>query len=54
MMSITKTTMHLVFGRLVEDGVIDLDSKVRDHLPEIGSGYSEATVRAVLDMDVAT
>ncbi|MSP83674.1 MAG: class C beta-lactamase-related serine hydrolase [Alphaproteobacteria bacterium] len=50
--SISKTTMNLVFGRLVEDDKVDLGRKVAHYIPEIGSGYAEATVQQVLDMDV--
>jgi CubicO group peptidase (beta-lactamase class C family) len=50
--SITKTTLTLIYGRLVADGLIDLESKVEEHLPEIGSGYRGATVQQVLDMNV--
>jgi len=50
--SITKTVMNLVIGRLVDEGAIALDRKVRDYLPGVGSGYAEATVQQVLDMDV--
>jgi CubicO group peptidase (beta-lactamase class C family) len=50
--SITKTTMNLVFGQLVDQGRIDLDAKVSDHLPEIGSGYADAKLRDVIDMNV--
>lgn len=52
MQSMTKTTLNLVYGRLVEDGVIDLAAKVADYIPEIGSGYARATIQQVLDMDV--
>ncbi|MES0169914.1 serine hydrolase [Mesorhizobium sp. M0027] len=52
-MSITKTTINLMLGRCVADGLVDLDRKVRDYLPEIGTGYAEATVKAVADMNVA-
>ena len=38
MQSITKCVMNLIFGRLVEGGSIDLNQKVKDYLPEIGSG----------------
>jgi CubicO group peptidase (beta-lactamase class C family) len=51
--SITKTTMNLIVGRLVEDGRIDLGAKVSRYLPEIGSGYARASVQQVLNMDVA-
>ncbi|MGH6718565.1 MAG: serine hydrolase domain-containing protein [Alphaproteobacteria bacterium] len=50
--SITKTTVNLIVGRLVEDGRLDLARKVGDVLPEIGSGYAQATIQQVLDMDV--
>jgi len=50
--SITKTTMNLVVGRLVEQGRIDLGREVRHYLPDIGSGYAAATVQNVLDMNV--
>lgn len=50
--SITKTMMHLIVGRLVEDGVIALDRTAADYIPEIGSGYRTATVRQILNMDV--
>jgi len=52
MQSITKCVMNLIFGRLVEDGLIDLNSKVKEYIPEIGSGYAEATIQQVLDMNV--
>lgn len=51
-MSITKTMTHLIVGRCVEDGLIDLNAKVRDYLPEIGSGYADAAIQNVLDMNV--
>ena len=51
--SITKTMMNLVIGRLVEEGRVELDRRVANYLPEIGSGYAEATVQQILDMDVA-
>jgi CubicO group peptidase (beta-lactamase class C family) len=50
--SITKTTMSLVVGRLVEQGMVDLAKPVRHYLPDIGSGYAEAAVQNVLDMNV--
>ncbi|KUM23898.1 hypothetical protein AU467_32590 [Mesorhizobium loti] len=52
-MSITKTTINLMLGRCVSDGLIDLDRPVKDYLPEIGTGYAEATVKATADMNVA-
>lgn len=50
--SITKTTLNLMLGRAVADGVVDLDAKVRDYLPEIGSGYAAASLRDTADMNV--
>jgi CubicO group peptidase (beta-lactamase class C family) len=50
--SVTKTTMNLVVGRLVEQGRIDLGREVRHYLPDIGSGYAAAAVQDVLDMNV--
>jgi CubicO group peptidase (beta-lactamase class C family) len=50
--SITKTTMNLVYGRLVERGQVDLSRPVGHYLPDIGSGYAPATLQDVLDMNV--
>ena len=52
-MSISKTMTHLIVGRLIEAGQIDPAATVASYLPEIGSGYAQATVQAVLDMNVA-
>ena len=51
--SITKTVINLIYGRLVAEGRIDLDSKAGDHLPDIGSGYADASLRDVINMNVA-
>lgn len=51
--SVTKTTLNLLLGRCVADGLIDLGRRVRHYLPEIGTGYADATVRDVADMNVA-
>ena len=51
-MSISKTAMNLVVGRLTEDGSMDLSGRVADHIPEIGSGYAEATLQDIMDMNV--
>ncbi|MES0026616.1 MULTISPECIES: serine hydrolase domain-containing protein [unclassified Mesorhizobium] len=51
--SITKTTLNLMLGRAVADGFVNLDERVDSYLPEIGTGYAGATVRAVADMNVA-
>ena len=52
-MSISKTMMHLIYGQLVDAGLVDLNATVETYLPEIGSGYARASVRDVLDMNVA-
>lgn len=52
-MSISKTMMHLIYGQLVDAGLVDLNAPVETYLPEIGSGYARASVRDVLDMNVA-
>ncbi len=51
-MSISKTAMNLLVGRLVEEGRLDLQSRIGDHLPEIGSGYAGASVQDVMDMNI--
>lgn len=50
--SITKTFMHLIIGQLVEDGILDLRQSIAHYLPEIGSGYAQASLQDVLDMNV--
>jgi CubicO group peptidase (beta-lactamase class C family) len=50
--SITKTTMNLVVGQLVERGILDLSKAIEHYIPEIGSGYARATLQQVLNMDV--
>lgn len=50
--SITKTTMNLIVGQLVEREQLDLSSAVARYIPEIGSGYANATIQHVLNMDV--
>jgi CubicO group peptidase (beta-lactamase class C family) len=50
--SITKTTMNLVIGQLVEQGILNLSHNVSHYIPEIGSGYADATLQQVLNMDV--
>jgi len=51
--SITKMHMHLMIGRLIAEGRIDPERRVRDYLPGIGPGYAAARVQDVLDMNVA-
>eukprot|EP01043_Picozoa_sp_COSAG02_P000411 COSAG02_NODE_7_length_64539_cov_120.393482_44_plen_398_part_00 len=50
--SITKTNINLIFGRLLAEGIVDLEQTVGHYLPDIGSGYSSATLQQVIDMDV--
>ncbi|MGB7271473.1 MAG: serine hydrolase [Albidovulum sp.] len=50
--SITKTTLNLIYGRLVSEGKVNLGATVETYLPDIGSGYRGVTVQDVLDMNV--
>lgn len=50
--SITKTILNLIIGRLMDDGMLEPERRVREYLPEIGTGYAEATIQQVLDMDL--
>ncbi len=50
--SVTKLHVHLIIGRLLEQGALSLEARVSDYLPFIGSGYGEATVQSLLDMAV--
>ncbi len=50
--SITKTSVHLLAGRLIERGLLDPTRQVCEYLPGIGSGYAAAPVQDLLDMAV--
>ena len=50
--SSTKTINNLLAGKLVAEGKLDLSKKIKSFYPDMGSGYAEATVQQVLDMDV--
>ena len=50
--SITKLHIHIIFGQLISQGILSLEAKVRDYLPDIGTGYAEASVQSLLDMTV--
>jgi CubicO group peptidase (beta-lactamase class C family) len=50
--SITKLHIHLIVGRLVARGLLDVRLPVRNYLPDIGSGYADARVQDLLDMAV--
>ena len=47
-MSITKMFINLLVGELVEQNMIDLNQTVSKYLPNIGSGYADATIQNVL------
>jgi CubicO group peptidase (beta-lactamase class C family) len=50
--SITKMALNLMLGRMVADGRIDMERTMGSYLPELGSGYAEASVRNTADMNV--
>lgn len=52
MMSVTKILMNLIIGELSASGRIALQQKVAAYLPDIGSGYAQATIQQVLNMDL--
>ncbi len=53
--SISKSLTSLLTGILVDKNVINLNNLVSDILPEtIGTSYEDATIRNVLDMNVAS
>ena len=51
-MSITKMFVNLFIGELVTNKLIDLNKKVSHYLPKIGSGYANAKIQDVLNMNV--
>ena len=51
--SVSKLHIHLIVGQLLEQGLISLVAKVADYLPDIGTGYAQATVQSLLDMAVS-
>ena len=50
--SISKTIVSALMSNYVQDGSIDLNKKMKEYIPDIGSGYAEATLQQVMDMDV--
>ncbi len=50
--SVSKLHIHLIIGRLLAQGLLSLEAQVRDYLPDMGSGYADATVQSLLDMSV--
>ena len=51
--SVSKLHIHLIVGQLLEQGLMSLEAKVADYLPDIGTGYAQATVQSLLDMAVS-
>ena len=51
-MSITKIFVNLFIGDLVEKKIINLKDKISKYLKNIGTGYAEATIQDVLDMNI--
>ncbi len=51
-MSITKMFVNLFIGELVTNRLINLNKKVSHYLPKIGSGYANAKIQDVLNMNV--
>jgi len=53
--SITKSMASLLAGVLVGAGLIDVQRRITDYLPELGnSAYAGATMRHLLDMQIAS
>lgn len=52
-MSISKTALNLILGRLVAEGKLDMSAPVTRYLPWVGPGYQGVTVQEVADMNVA-
>jgi CubicO group peptidase (beta-lactamase class C family) len=50
--SISKMHIHLIVGRLVARGLLDLTLPVSHYLPQIGSGYASAPLQNLLDMNL--
>ena len=50
--SISKLHIHLIIGWLLQREALRLDACVSEYLPDIGSGYADATVQSLLNMSV--
>jgi hypothetical protein len=51
-MSVSKSTLNMLMGKLVAEGKLDHKKKVEDYLPELkGKGYGSFTVQELADMD---
>jgi len=51
-MSITKMFVNLFVGELIKNKSINLNKKVSYYLPKIGSGYANAKVQDILNMNI--
>ena len=51
-MSITKMFVNLFVGELIKNKSINLNKKISYYLPKIGSGYANAKVQDVLNMNI--
>ena len=51
--SISKTIVPALLGNYLQDDSVDLDKQMKEYISDIGSGYAEATLQQVLDMDVS-
>ncbi len=51
--SVTKMHLHLIVGRLVMQGHLDLEARVQHYLPDMGTGYARARIQDLLDMNLA-
>lgn len=50
--SVSKLAISCLVGPLVESGRLDLSKTVQSYLPKIGTGYAEAVLQDVVDMNV--
>lgn len=51
-MSVSKSTLNMLMGKLVTEGKLDLSKKVEDYLPEMkDKGYGAFRVQELADMD---
>lgn len=51
-MSVSKTTLNMLMGKLLAEGKLDLGRKVEDYVPELkGKGYGSFTVQELADMN---
>ncbi len=44
-MSVTKLTMNLICGELISNNQLNPNKRVKDYIPEMGSGYADATIQ---------